>query len=153
MKTGRTYLQFLGLATIAILLFGVFRPAHAGPQEKGSATSQKVTVEATSPKEILSGRRRGGARAGRGRADGSGVHDERLRANNLRTHGRYVAFIVDPEGQYTFCDRDRGVRRRSRLASVASDRETGQRPPHIFCRRAHTRFDPATSLARSRRGA
>ena len=51
MKTGRTYLQFFGLATIAILLFGAFRPAHAGPQEKGSATSQKVTVEATSPKE------------------------------------------------------------------------------------------------------
>jgi len=50
-KTGKAYLQFSGLATIAILLFGVFRPAHAAPQEKGGATSQKITVEATSPKE------------------------------------------------------------------------------------------------------
>ena len=47
MKTGRTYLQFLGLATVAILLFGVFRPAHAAPQEKekSGATSQKQTSQ------------------------------------------------------------------------------------------------------------
>ncbi len=42
MKTGRTYLQLLGLATIAILLFGVFRPAHAAPQEKSNATSREA---------------------------------------------------------------------------------------------------------------
>src|SRR3954469_4843436 len=43
-KRGQTYLQFLGLATLATLLFGVFRPAHAAPQEK-SATSQKQTAQ------------------------------------------------------------------------------------------------------------
>ena len=45
MKTGRTYLQFFGLATMAILLFGVFRLAHAAPQEKSGATSQKETAQ------------------------------------------------------------------------------------------------------------
>src|ERR1700730_18031684 len=42
-KTGRTYLQLL--ATMAILVFGVFRPAHAAPQEKSAATSQKPTAQ------------------------------------------------------------------------------------------------------------
>jgi DmsE family decaheme c-type cytochrome len=40
-KTGRTYLQLSGLATIAILLFGVFRAAHAAPQESSSVPPQK----------------------------------------------------------------------------------------------------------------
>jgi hypothetical protein len=44
-KTGRTYLQLSGLATIAILLFGVFRPANAAPQEKGGAASQQETAQ------------------------------------------------------------------------------------------------------------
>jgi hypothetical protein len=44
-KTGRTYLQRLGLATMAILLFGVFRPAQAAPQEKSGATSQEQTAQ------------------------------------------------------------------------------------------------------------
>ncbi len=45
MKTGRTYLQLLELAAIAILLFGVFRPARAAPQEKSNATSQKQAAQ------------------------------------------------------------------------------------------------------------
>jgi cytochrome c553 len=35
----------LGLATVAISLFGVFRPAHAGPQEKNVTSPQKETAE------------------------------------------------------------------------------------------------------------
>ena len=34
MKTGRMYLQFLGLATMAILLFGVFRARPCRPAGK-----------------------------------------------------------------------------------------------------------------------
>ena len=45
MKTGRTYLQLLGLATIAILLFGVFRPARATPQEKSDAFPEGDTAK------------------------------------------------------------------------------------------------------------
>ena len=43
MKTSRTSLRFLGSAAAAILLFGVFRPALAAPQENSSAPSHKKT--------------------------------------------------------------------------------------------------------------